>query len=363
MQRIANYGSFLQAYGLKSILEELDCDVQFVDYHIEKCLVDNKNRPIILRKISKVFDVFKYKTNIKNKIKYIKYKKNYAKNYYHLMGIDVNNMNYNPKLDVLVIGSDEVFNCVQDNPNIGFSSELFGVNNNAKKLISYAGSFWNTSIEKIKYYGIEKELSKYFKKFDFISVRDQNSYDIINYLTNKHPKIHLDPVLIYDYINKCNKIPNNVKHDKYLLLYGYSGRFSMDECKLIQKFAKNNQLKIICIGGIQHICDEFIDCNPFEVISYFKNADYIITDTFHGTIMSIITHNQFVSIVRKSVKTSYGNEEKLTYLLKDLNLQNRIIKDINMLDNVLLEKISYIETDKIIENERQNAINYLSGCL
>lgn len=44
MQRIYNYGSFLQAYGLKKMLEELGCAVEFVDYHPGKCLVDLKQK-------------------------------------------------------------------------------------------------------------------------------------------------------------------------------------------------------------------------------------------------------------------------------------------------------------------------------
>ena len=42
MQRIKNYGSFLQAYGLKKIIEELGHDVEFVDYHIEPSIIENK---------------------------------------------------------------------------------------------------------------------------------------------------------------------------------------------------------------------------------------------------------------------------------------------------------------------------------
>ena len=57
MQRIYNYGSFLQAYGLKKMLEELGCDVEFVDYHPGKCLVDLKQKNGLLRKLSKSMEV------------------------------------------------------------------------------------------------------------------------------------------------------------------------------------------------------------------------------------------------------------------------------------------------------------------
>ena len=64
-----------------------------------------------------------------------------------LLGI-TDEMNYNPTLDCLVIGSDEVFNCIQKNSNVGYSTELFGKDNRADRLITYAASFGNTTLEK-----------------------------------------------------------------------------------------------------------------------------------------------------------------------------------------------------------------------
>ena len=181
MQRIANYGSFLQAYGLKSILEELGCQVQFVDYRIGTCLVDADGGYGIGRKLAKVAEVFRYRAPLADKLRFIKYKKNYTANYIPLLGIS-NEMNYTPELDLLVIGSDEVFNCVQSNTNVGFSPELFGQDHQAKKLISYAGSFGNTTLEKLDKYQIKQQVAAYFQDFDAISVRDDNSGKIVEAL-------------------------------------------------------------------------------------------------------------------------------------------------------------------------------------
>jgi exopolysaccharide biosynthesis predicted pyruvyltransferase EpsI len=99
-----------------------------------------------------------------------------------------------------------------------------------------------------------------------------------------------------------------------------------------------------------------VDCSPYEVISYFKNAKGIITDTFHGSILSIITQNQFVTLVRKQ---GYGNVEKLMDLLKRLKLEYRVLDDMNELDNYFSKKIDYSETNAIITKERENTYNYL----
>lgn len=355
MQRIANYGSFLQAYGLKKILEELGCKVQFVDYHPGKTLMKGKEGSGLIRKISKTLEAFQYNAPLKEKIKFILYKKNYAANYYPYLGID-NRMNYAPKVDLLVIGSDEVFNCVQDNTNVGFSPELFGEKNNAKRLISYAASFGNTTMDRLKEYKVTSIVERMLNQFDSISVRDENSKEIIKALLKKEPYLHFDPVLIYDFVGKCDNIPKNVAEDKYMILYGYSGRFNKNECKEIKRYAKKKGLKIFCIGGVQDACDKFIDCNPFQVIAYFQHAECVVTDTFHGTILSVITHRKFVSIVRNM---GYGNAEKLNDLLKKLQLTQRKIFDMSRLLEKLSEDIDFEKVDYIIEQERARSYNYL----
>lgn len=355
MQRIANYGSFLQAYGLKNIFEELGCQVQFVDYHPGETLISADGGTGLKRKVFKVMEVFSYNAPLREKIRFIKYKKNYASNYYHYLGIN-NQMNYCPELDLLVIGSDEVFNCVQNNTNVGFSPELFGDGNRAKRLISYAASFGSTTIEIMRKYNVEKKVALWLEKFDAISVRDNNSGYIVEQLTENKPQYNLDPVISFDFLSKCKDIPQKLSDDQYLILYGYAGRFTKNECKQIIAFAKKKSLKIYCIGGVQDCCDQFIDCNPFEVISYFQNSSYVITDTFHGSILSIITHRNFVTFIRKN---GYGNSQKLIDLLDRLNLISREIRDCSEMEDILSRNIDYEKTDQIIEEGRNDSYKYL----
>lgn len=356
MQRIQNYGSFLQAYGLKHILQDLGCEVQFVDYHPGETLIPADGGTGIMRKLSKVTDVLRQDGPLREKMRFIKYKKNYAANYYPYLGI-TEERNYGPELDVIIIGSDEVFNCVQNNTNVGFSPELFGQGNKAKKLISYAASFGNTTIEKLEKYGVKDQVTEWLRAFDNISVRDKNSGEIVEQLTGVKPSYNLDPVLMYDFIGKCKDIPDAVPDKDYMLLYGYSGRFSKEECKEIRKFADSKGLKIFCIGGVQDCCDKFIDVDPFTVIAYFQHADYVVTDTFHGTIMSVITHRQFVDVVRES---GYGNSQKLVDLLERLELQNRSLS--SMIDLGRLErKIDYSSVDQVIQKERKTTQAYLEN--
>jgi len=357
MQRIKNYGSFLQAYGLRKLIEELGYEVQYVDYHVEepviKDSINGKND-----KISKALKTFEGDAPFIQKFQYIIHKKNFGKKYYSVLGL-TEEPNYNPELDTLVIGSDEVFNCIQSNKNVGYSLELFGKDNKAKKLITYAASFGNTTVEKLEKYNKKEEISELLNKFDKISARDSNTGKIVEEISNQKVVYNLDPVLAYDYMKKCDKIPDIAINEKYIIVYAYSNRISADESKYIKDFAKKNNLKVYSIGGAQKCADKFIDCSPFEVLGYFKKAEIVITDTFHGSIFSIITKRNFVTLVRKSVGNAYGNEEKLTDLLHRVGLENRITYDIEKIDEILSKKINYDEVNKILEVQRKISKKYL----
>lgn len=360
MQRIINYGSFLQAYALKSMLEELGHEVQFVDYRVGEplILVGRKKRAGVVEKVYKTLEVLNYEAPLKHRIQFIIYKKRFASKYHNILEL-TEEPNYTPKLDTLVIGSDEVFNCIQKNPNVGYSLELFGKDNKANYLITYAASFGNTTIEKLKKYGRVEEIETLIRKFDAISVRDKNSGTMVQNIAGKAVEYHLDPVLAYDYLGKCKLIPSIELRERYLILYAYSGRISKDEADWISAYAKKRKLKVYAIGGVQKCADRFINVSPFEVLAYFLNAEEVITDTFHGTILSVITKRQFVTIVRKSVGNSYGNEEKLTDLLNRLGLSERITYSVNKTSTIQLEAIDYKVVDNIIREERIRTFAYL----
>lgn len=361
MQRIANYGSFLQAYALKSMIEELEHSVQFVDYHVCPPVIsdDSESSNKLTRMAKKGLETFRFHAPLAHKLAFISYKRSYASKYLPLLGI-AEEPNYNPTLDCMVIGSDEVFNCIQKNTNVGFSPELFGAGTNAGKVITYAASFGNTTIDKLRKYGKAEEIARYLNDIAAISVRDANSGSIIRELTSREPVYHLDPVLAYDYFGKCDRIPEIHTNEKYLILYAYSGRITDAESDWIKSYAKRKGLKVYAIGGVQKCADRFIDCSPFEVLAYFKNAEEIITDTFHGSIFSVISQRPFTTIIRKSVGTGYGNEEKLTDLLKRLGLTSRMTFNVKEAEHINQEKPDYADVQVCLDEQRGRTKEYLA---
>ena len=353
-----------RAYALKQLIEELSCKVEFVDYHVGAPVItenaDSKNK--FVRKVEKGLETFQYQAPFAHKLSFIRYKQTFSKKYMPLLEI-TDEMNYNPTLDCLVIGSDEVFNCIQKNSNVGYSLELFGKDNHAKRLLTYAASFGNTTLEKLEKYKKADEVGVLLKKFDAISVRDANSGAIVEQLTEKKPVYNLDPVLTYDYMNCCDKIPQLRVDEKYLILYAYAGRISNEEADWIAAYAKKKNLKVYAIGGIQKCADRFVDCSPFEVLAYFRNAEEVITDTFHGSIFSVITHRPFTTLIRKSVGNSYGNEEKLSDLLERLDLADRMTAKVEDAENINEETIDYAKVDELLKAHREVAKEYLRSNL
>lgn len=364
MQRIINNGSLLQAYGLKKTIESLGHDVEFVDYRIEKEKKNHKFINGIFNIISKIIMVLKNFLRFGFNSKYLligKYKtdKNFRDSYMNVLNL-TEEYNYSPQVDILVFGSDEVFNTVQYvEQGKGYAWQLYGAENNAGKLISYAASFGYTTYEKLEKYNMLQKSKELLGKFDSFSVRDKNSYKIIKKLTGKEASINIDPVLLYDFEDIEIKKP---KIKDYILVYAYPGRIiDKNEVKAIQEFAKKYNKKLICINMMQAWCDEFIYAHPFDLLGYFKYADYVITDTFHGAVISIKYNVPFVQFVRE--KKGYSNNQKVGYLLYMFHLEDRIVKDNKNLEIMMLKPINYDEVNEILKEEKCKAINYLRNVL
>lgn len=372
MQRIYNYGSFLQAYALKTRIEQLGHSVEFVDYVIEPCLItgtEGTNKTIntsgkrtyshlrsLAGRIYRLFDKDRRRI-YENGKSYEAWEKRFKSEFFPLLDLK-EEKNYHPEVDVLVIGSDEVFNCLQTNSAVGFSLDLFGKDNRAGKTITYAASFGNTTLEGLKKYKVDNTISSLLKDLSDISVRDRNSGLIVEELTERKVKYHLDPVFIYDFKNEMNYPIEDVP---YMVVYAYSGRINEKEKVEIVKFAKSHNLKLLALGGVHDFCDEYINANPFEMLQYMKNAQYVVTDTFHGTVISIKFNKQFATISRQGHEGVYGNQEKIEDLLRRFELESRLLGKPSDLRGLLEREIDYVAINGKIEREVQSSLLYLEN--
>lgn len=367
MQRIHNYGSSLQAYALKRLIESTvaDAEVTFVDYRPGPVLVPGRERGgRVGRTIDKVVEYGQVRTAWRHKVRFFDHKRGYGRRYFPALGIPAT-PDYDTDLDVQVIGSDEVFNCVQSNTNVGYTGDLFGRGSQARRIVTYAGSFGNTTLAKIEATGIGPELAADFRRMAAVSVRDRNSAQIVKALTGQDPFVHVDPVLAYDYLAaESDRIPEaRQSAHPYLIVYGYSGRLNSEENQRLAAYARARGLRILCFGGVQECCDEFVECDPFRLLAYFRDAEAVITDTFHGTIFSIINHRPFGTIVRPSSGAGYGNEEKLSYLLEILGLSHHRVSQLTDVHRVVSVQDDWAAVDAVVARERVAARSYLRSAV
>lgn len=231
---------------------------------------------------------------------------------------------------------------------------MFGKNNNAKKVITYAASCGHTTYDELVKYNKEQEVSALLNELDIISVRDVNTKNFVESLTHHEPILHLDPVLIYDFSNELK--PINFDLENYIIVYSYPFNLTDEECNYIRQFAKKHNKTIVTIGSYQKCSDIYISAHPLEVINYFKKASFIITNTFHGTIFSIKAHTPFATFIRKDV-----NAEKLSDLLDRLNFKARQLNSYSEIENIYNKSIDFSYSDDLLKLEKERSIEYLKN--
>ena len=128
-----------------------------------------------------------------------------------------------------------------------------------------------------------------------------------------------------------------------------------NEIMSIQTFAKKKGLKLLSIGHYYPWCDDVVVPTPFEVSEWFRDAAYIVTDTFHGSVFSIKYNKPFAVIIREM------NKLKLTSLLRQFGLESRVVSYMHELENVLESEIDYDPVNKQISLETQRSNDYLAN--
>ncbi len=352
MQRVNNHGSFWQAYLLKKMLTDNGCEVEFIDIIPGKKLRTNT-------------DIQKKKLTERMRHAFRKKFFNYCfqprkaaifEKQQRAQLLCMQEPNYSSDYDSIIIGSDEVFNFAQSCP-WGFSLQLHGKMGNAN-VNTYAASFGSATYDDIIKYGVYDEMVDAMSNLKHISVRDENSYGIISkILPNATVYRHLDPVLVGDL-----PVPKERENKrKYILIYAYDFRFN-DKAyiKRIKEFARKKNCKIYSVGFFQEWVDKNINVNSFELLHYFVDAEYVVTDTFHGTIFSVRCHKKFAVVIRKG---STGNRQKLSSLLNTLKLENRLLSEAETFEKVLTADIDYYAVDSVLSYERKRTEEYLEQCI
>lgn len=254
-------------------------------------------------------------------------------------------------IDAVVVGSDEVFAL-----HTGPTPVFFGHACPSERVFSYAGSFGPTNYEDIVDRHCLSLVSSGLNAMTGISVRDRNSQEIITRLIGKTPKIVCDPVLLYGYANEIKSFAP-IDLPPYMIVYAYDNNMNdKQEIAEIKDYAARNRLRIVSPGFYHSWCDYNIDVDPVNLLNYFANAQCVVTDTFHGSVMSILTNRNL------AVRTRC-NSNKLYNLLEEYGLDNRIISGQKNMEAILADPINYHFVNLEIERRRTASMNYLAGMI
>lgn len=341
-----NYGGILQNYALQQILNRMGHHSVTIHHGKKsffsnmKCAVHNLIRPITkqpywdfvpIRKLNKSQSVFK--PFIEKHIKVTK-------------RIEKCKPRFIEKLhfDVLLVGSDQVWRpCYNDiyNSYLAFADKI------AIPKIAYAASF---GVDRWEYTPIQTEKCRnLIKQFTAISVREDSGISLCKQYLNADAIEVLDPTLLLnqtDYLMLCQHIQPNTK--KYLLTYVLDEADNKKAC--VAEMAKRMNLPIKQIFG-----EKKASISIEEWLSLFRDAAYVVTDSFHGTVFSILFQKEFISLLNKGRGAS-----RFESLLNKLQLTDRLIVDNQSIPS---GQIDWENVGDLLEKYRKESMLFLENAI
>lgn len=330
LQSAFNYGAFLQAYALQETIESMGHTVKFLNISNSES-TRRRYRTLLTKRPRKLFFNFKrYKVFSE------------AQRLLHICAEPYSVKR--PRYDLIVIGSDEVWNV--KNSTFAVLPEFFGKGLNASRVITYAPSAGKTT------YGDlvgNSDVSEGFRNITDFSVRDSNASEIVEKIANKTAKRVLDPAFLIDYDNKKDR----GKENGYAIVYTY--HFNNEKIQKTKSFARARGLKLVSPCFYNNWCDEVTMPTPFAFLKLLKNADYVVTDTFHGTIFSIIYRKRFGAFASEKIK--------VFSLLSSFGLSQRNLSEAPNIAGVMDRPIDYRRVQRGIDSARCNSISFLQRCL
>lgn len=337
----ANYGAVLQAFALEEYLNQNDIDSCIINYVPFYTKFVNKVSMVIHGHANRI-STLNNKDAVINKFreKYFTYSEKKYNSYKQLEKCE--------NFDIVITGSDQVWN------------PSFTMNGEGKVTLSYFASFCNA--KKIAYaasFGANKlpdDMKKIIKQqlceYAAISVREKKAVSILKDMA-LDAEIVCDPTLLlksedYEKVINDSQINNKYQVFNYIINSGWD----------ISKKINN------------YICNElFHDKTKYNgsVISIpewlynIKNSEFVVTDSFHGTVFSILFHKPFVSVV--DMKNSMN--DRIVTLLDTLGLSDRIISEFNenKLSLMIDDKIDWIKVEKKLNGYRNISKDFLIGAL
>lgn len=335
-----NYGNRLQNYALQEVLQELQVDVETLPVEIKYDL-----KGMVKLRLKTIASWFKQKYA---DVAWGWFDQNIHWSQYTTLTEGIGN-----KYDFFVAGSDQIWNplfeCNSDREFLVFTE--------GKKKIAYAASIGLDELPQ----NVISEYRDYIEDFRAVSVREKTAADIIENLGCCRPKVVLDPTMLltakqWETIVDRSKI--KIKRN-YIVVY-FLGQRTIEYDTYITSKAKEMQAEIVDIMNPSSKLENKI--GPAEFISLIYNSKAVFTDSFHGSVFSILFHKSFV-VFERPYEDGYGKmSSRLDTLLDTFDFNERRINNKKQIEKFKME-CDFSKADEILKIKREYSVEYLKQAL
>ena len=352
-----NYGATLQAWALQKAIKKLGVTPCIVNYHPE--VIDRLYTVPRLDTWAKRMQYLKKREvrarRRKLKIKYTRYQR-FLREHFALVGdytIYEELISNPPGLDCYIVGSDQVWN--PDHTGGFDPAYLLEFAEKSSRRVSYAASIGRERFP-AQY---RNNFGEALKKFTAVSVREDSAVGAVAEVTGQEPSVVLDPTLLllreeYEEI----KVPTK-RAERYILVY------MMETNRRLVQLADN----ISIATGLPVIqrkpgrifrneLESFYTHTPGEFLGEMEGAEYVITNSFHGTVFAIIYGRPFLSMLHSKTGS------RTVDLLRSLGLEDHILYEARDFKDMKQFKIKNPrELKKRVEELRAESLRFLCGAL
>ena len=357
MHRVQNYGSALQAYALQEYINRLGYDAELIDYIFPNG--KHKQQRSLMKRIKSTFFKWAFCLSILRKNKrFGQFYKRFYKCSEQQFASPENLMQYTYPYDILVTGSDQVWNPIHILTDTSFFLP-FAQAHTPK--VAYAPSFSVSSVPE----GFDTIIRPYVEAYSHISVREKSGLDIVSALTDKEVTMVCDPTLLLtkeDWMVLAEQSEIKVS-EPYILVYVLSYAYNPYPAinAIIEKVQQELDMPLILLDApildMKFKNARFIkDAGPTEFLYLVQHASYIITTSFHGTAFALNFGIPFYSVI----KDRSGFDTRMMDLIDAVEADRAIVYD-RPIDRPLT--MDYTAIAKRLEEMRKHSQDYLKRSL
>lgn len=355
-----NFGSMLQALAIQKAVNRIIEDSTILNYRMreQKKFYSMYRTEYGLKTL--VFDLMQFPLHKKRLLRAARYEEFMAT--YMNLSIEYSEPTEMDSIwneyDIFISGSDQIWNkhsCELERSDWKYMDPYLLEGFQGKK-ISYASSIANMTEEDLQV--IKGKVSN----FDYLSVREKESVAALTKLSHKKVTHVCDPTFLLNREEWISLLRLKKQSDKYIVYYSLGGlKKYKNAIKTLLPLAKKMKCKLKVVNPFSYFpykdtnLEVCADYGPQEFMESIYGAELIVTDSYHGTILSLNLGKNVYSICGK-----YGSEFRKTDVLRFLGLENRIISDVSDLTEMDLRDIDYSNVDTKIDKFRECGKEYLA---